>query len=203
MEETIRGKFKAYAHFAFVIPDNRAEIGWDFYINKDNYKDAVDGDRVEIRVLAKQKWKKPEAKVLRVLNGTVHNGQKFIEGVYSGGDGNFGFIDVEGRPKGVFVYGDKKNGARDGDFVKAEVIMFKGKEEAIVVKILETTDQAKLIQGTYRDNERFGFVVPDDNSGDIFIAGSRKNGAEHGDEVLVKIIKTRGKSPEGVIEKVL
>ncbi len=81
--------------------------------------------------------------------------------------------------------------------------MFKGKEEAIVQKILESTSEAKLIQGTFRDNERFGFVVPDDNSGDIFIAGSRKNGAEQWDEVLVKIIKTRGKNPEGVIEKVL
>jgi hypothetical protein len=46
-------------------------------------------------------------------------------------------------------------------------------------------------------------VLPNDNSGDIFIAGSRKNGAEDGDEVEVKIIKRNGKNPEGVIERIL
>jgi hypothetical protein len=34
------------------------------------------------------------------------------------------------------VYGLKKNGARDGDKVRAEVSDFNGKPEAIVVEIL-------------------------------------------------------------------
>jgi hypothetical protein len=46
-------------------------------------------------------------------------------------------------------------------------------------------------------------VQPDDKSGDIFIAGSRKGYAVNGDKVEVKIIKRGGKNPEGLILQVL
>lgn len=202
MLESFKWKFQKHTHFGFVIPDNRDEFWGDFFVNKNNMKDAQDGDKVEARPLKNFKGKKPEAKILQVLTGKPKNPKKIVEWVYSGWDGNFGFVDVPGQEKGFFVYGNKKNGARDGDKVQAEVIKFKGKDEAIVLKVLEQ-EKVELIQGTFRDNERFGFVVPDDNSGDIFIAWSRKNGAEEWDEVLVKIIKTTGKNPEGVIDRVL
>jgi exoribonuclease R len=46
-------------------------------------------------------------------------------------------------------------------------------------------------------------VKPDDKSGDIFIAGSRKGYAQDGDRVEVQIIKRGGKNPEGKITQVL
>ncbi|MCP4523146.1 MAG: hypothetical protein GY828_02910 [Candidatus Gracilibacteria bacterium] len=204
MEDIIKGKFQSHAHFGFFIPDEREEFGGDFFIHKDNCKDAKDGDRVEARPLKNSKGKKPEAKIITVLTGkpkAAPQKNEIIEGVYSGGDGNFGFIDVEGLEKGYFVYGNKRNGARDGDNVKAELIDFKGKKEAIVIEVLGGEHTA--LEGEYRDNGKFGFVLPHDNSGDIFIAGSRKNGAIDGDDVVVKIIKRKGKNPEGVIERII
>gem|GEM_PF-6474688 len=39
------------------------------------------------------------------------------------------------------MYGKKKNGAKDGDSVRADIVEYNGKEEGIVVEILsgETT----------------------------------------------------------------
>jgi len=126
---------------------------------------------------------------------------KIVEGIYSGWDGNFWFIDVEGQTQGYFVYGKKKNWAQDWDKVQAEVVEFKGKDEAIVIKIL--WQEEELLEWVFKDNDRFGFVLPDDRSSDIFIAGSRKWEAQDRDRVEVKIIKRGGKNPEGIITKVL
>ena len=211
MEDLVRGKFQKNAHFGFVIPDDREDHGGDYFIHADNMKDAEDGNIVECRPLKNFKGKKPEAKIINVITGrsaqkaasAQQNSavKKIVEGIYSGGDGNFGFIDIEGQEKGFFVYGNKRNGARDGDSVKAEIIEFKGKDEAIVIEVTGWSEE--ILIGEYRDNVKFGFVLPNDNSGDIFIAGSRKNGAIDGDEVEVKIIKRNGKNPEGVIERIL
>lgn len=205
MEDLVKGKFQRNAHFGFVIPDDREAYGWDFFIHKDNIKDAEDGDIVECRPLKNYKGKKPEAKIINIIKWRAAQRaasvKKIVEGIYSGGDGNFGFIDIEGQEKGFFVYGNKRNGARDGDSVRAEIVEFKGKDEAVVIEVLGWAEE--FLVWEYRDNGRFGFVLPDDNSGDIFIAGSRKNGAEDGDEVEVKIIKRGWKNPEGVIERIL
>jgi hypothetical protein len=64
------------------------------------------------------------------------------------------------------------------------------------------TSEEKLIW-TYKDNEKFWFVLPDDKSWDIFIAGSRKAWAVDWNKVEVKIIKRWGKNPEGVILKII
>jgi exoribonuclease R len=205
MEALVVGKFQKNAHFGFVIPEDRDDQGGDFFVHADNMKGAEDGDKVECRPLKNYKGKKPEAKIINVLNGKAAQRaasvKKIVEGIYSGGDGNFGFIDVEGQDKWFFVYGNKRNGAKDGDNVKAEIIEFKWKDEAIVIEVVSSSQE--MLVGEYRDNGKFGFVLPDDNSGDIFIAGGRKNWAEDGDEVEVKIIKRGGKNPEGVIERVL
>ena len=203
MEEAIRGKFQEHAHYWFVIPDDREEFGWDFFVNKDNMKWAKTWDRVEARPMKYAKWKKPEAKVLRVLTNLQPKVAKkeIIEGTYSWWDGNFGFIDIEGWENGYFVYGKKKNWARDGDRVKAELVDFKWKKEAIVIDILESDEE--LLVWAYKDNEKFGFVLPDDRSSDIFIAGSRKLFAVTGDRVEVQIIKRGGKNPEWVIKRIL
>lgn len=204
-KEIITGKLQAGVKFGFVIPDDREYFGGDFYVKVGDYNGAVDGSRVEAHQIENAKGKKPEAKIVKVLGARRKEGKEtkkteIIEGIYSGGDGNFGFIDVEGLEKGYFVYGHKKNGAKDGDKVKAELIDFKDKKEAIVLEVYET--KKDIVSGIYRDNGKFGFVVSDDTGEDIFIAGSRKNSAVDGEEVECEIIKTTGRSPEGVIVKI-
>ena len=201
--ELMYGKFQSGDKFGFFIPDERDAFWWDFYVDKSNFWLAQDWDKVEARALKKFNWKKPEAKIITAYWRTAQKNQsKFVEWIYSGWDWNFGFIDVEGQEKWFFVYGLKKNWAKDGDKVKAEIVDFKWKKEAIVVKILDSEEE--LVNWVYKDNEKFGFVLPDDKSqNDIFIAWSRKNWASNLDKVEVQIIKRGGKNPEWVIKRIL
>jgi len=202
MKEVIEWKFQGGENFGFVIPDDREYYGGDFYVTKSNFNGAVTGNRVKAHQVVNSKGKKPEAKIVEVISKRKKvEKQEFVEGIYSGGDGNFWFIDVPGQEKGYFVYGLKKNGARDGDKVRAELVDFKGKKEAIVVDILEK--ELELVEWTYQDANRFGFVIQDDKKEDIFIAGSRKNNAKDGDRVTCEIIKRGWKNPEGVIREIL
>lgn len=204
--DTIIWKFQGGSNFGFFIPDDRDLYGWDFYVNKKNFKGANDGDKVEARELKYTKWKKPEVKIINVLIGENEVKKKdikkeYVEWIYSGWDWNFGFIDVEWMEKWFFVYWNKKGEAKDWDRVKAEIIDFKWKKEAIVMKVYET--KKEVIIWKYKDNDRFWFVVAEDWSKDIFIAGSRKAWAKNWDNVEVEIIKEWGKNPEGVIIKIL
>ena len=196
--------------FWFVIPDDREYWGGDFFVHKNNFAGAIDGKRVAAEVMDRVSGKKPEAKIIEVFSGknkeedfwkTKREIKEVVEGIYSWWDGNFGFVDVQGKENGYFVYGLKKNGARDGDKVRAEVYEFKGKDEAIVIEVLG--NDMELLEWQYSDNDKFGFVKPDDRSGDIFIAGSRKWYALDWDRVEVQIIKRGGKNPEGKITQVL
>ena len=201
--ELMYGKFQAWDKFWFFIPENRDEYGWDFYVSKENFGLAQDWDKVEARELKKFHGKKPEAKIITAYWRTPQKNQaKFVEWIYSGWDGNFWFVDVEWQEKWYFVYGLKKNWAKDGDKVKAEIVDFKGKKEAIVVKILSTEEE--IITWRFQDRDRFGFVIPDEwKNNDIFIAWGRKNWAKDGEMVEVKIIKRWGKNPEWVIKRII
>ena len=79
------------------------------------------------------------------------------------------------------------------------------KREGEVVEIIERANNT--IIGVYEDSKNFGFVVPEDTRlhQDIFISKKDKNGANHGDVVIVKITKwpEGRRSPEGVIKEVL
>lgn len=201
--ELMYWKFQGGENFGFFIPDDREFYEWDFYVDKENFWLAQDWDKVEARELKKFKWKKPEAKIITAYGRTPQKNQaKFVEGIYSWWDGNFGFIDVEGKEKWFFVYGKKKNGAKDGDKVKAEIVDFKWQKEAIVVKIFETEDE--LVIWRFKDSDKFWFVIPDEGkNNDIFIAWSRKNWAKNWETVEVKIIKRGWKNPEWLIVRIV
>lgn len=205
----ILGKFQCKkGDFGFVIPDDRSEWGWDFFVHQKNFCGAEDGQRVAAEILDRNSGKKPEAKVVEVFGSKKqeaakkYEAVKVIEGIYSGGRGDFGFVDVEWEEQGYFVYGLKKNGAKEWDLVRADVKMYNGKEEAIVTEIMGIED-FEIKTGIFSDNDSFGFVKPDDKTDDVFIAGFRKADAKNGSKVEVKIIKKWGRRPEGVIVKVL
>ncbi len=202
VNELMVWKFQGGDKFGFFIPDDREYYGGDFYISKENIWEAKDWDKVEARELKVSKWKKPEAKIISVKWKKINSKKEIVEWIYSWWDGNYWFIDVEWLEKWYFVYGDKKAWAKDWDKVRAELVDFKWKKEAIVLEIMESEEE--IVVWTYKDNDRFGFVLPDSKkSGDIFIAWSRKNWALDWDTVEVKIIKRWGKNPEGVIKRII
>lgn len=195
-------KFQWGGSFGFFIPDDREKYGGDFYVHKDNFKEAKNWDRVEAREMKYTKWKKPEAKIISVIkNKQIHSKTEFVEWIYSGWDGNFGFIDIEWNDKWYFVYWNKKNWAKDGDKVKAELVDFKGRKEAIILEILGSEEE--IVIWKYKDSDKFWFVIPENKTWDIFIAGSRKAWAVDWNKVEVKIIKRWWKNPEGVILRVV
>lgn len=191
--------------FWFVIPEDRDYYWGDFFVSKKHFNWAKDWDKVEAEELEKSTWKKPEARVLKVI--TWKNSIKkpkilrIIEWIYSWWKWNFWFIDIVWEEKWIFVYWNNKKTALDWDKVKAEVIDFKDKEEAIVIEVL--WQEEEILVWEYKDNDRFWFVLPDDKSGDVFIAWSRKWEAVDWDTVEVKIIKRWWKNPEWVIVRVL
>ncbi len=209
-KEIITGRLECKTgKFWFFIPNERSYYGGDFFVTNKNFGWAKHWDKVKVEVLSNAKWKKPEARVIQVLTGKSQaeinapkrEVLKVVEWIYSGWDGNFWFVDVPGQEKWFFVYGKKKNWARDGDKVRAEIVKYNWKEEAIVIKIFDQEEE--ILEWVYTDNDRFGFVLPDDRSDDIFIAGSRKWEAQHRDKVRVKIIKRWWKNPEWLILEVL
>jgi len=199
--EIITWKFQWWENFWFVIPEDRDYYWGDFFVKRSNFWLAADWDKVEA-IEIKSDWKKPEVKITKVFWKTAVPKAKFIEWIYSRWDGNFGFIDVEWQEKWFFVYGDKRNGATDGDKVKAEVVEFKWKKEAIVVKVFES--EYETVIGRFKDSDRFGFVIPNEGkNNDIFIAGPRKNWAKDWEMVEAKIVKKWWKNREGFIVKIL
>ena len=191
--------------FRFVIPDDRADWGGDFFVHQKNFHGAEDGQRVRAEVMERDSGKKPEAKIIEVLSWKNKKPErevvKVVEGIFSGGNGDFWFVDVPGQDQWYFCYGLKKNGAKDGDKVRAEIKKYNGKDEAIVVEILEETGE--VLEGTYSDNDTFGFVKIAGSKDDIFIPGSKKMEAQTGDKVRVRIIKEGGRRREGIIEEII
>jgi len=211
-EERILGKFQCKkGDFGFVIPDEREYWGWDFFVHQKNFGWAEDGQRVAAEMMDRASGKKPEARIVEVFwskkaeakkaEAKKYEALKVVEGVYSGWNGDFWFVDVPWVDQWYFCYGLKRNGAIDGDRVKADIKKYNGKEEAIVTEILPPMTQ--IITWVYLDNDTFGFVKPDDKSGDIFIAGSRKWEAKTKDKVEVHIIKEGGRRREGIISAIL
>lgn len=121
----------------------------------------------------------------------------------------FGFLipEKEGE-KDVFIPASAMNGAMNGDKILVQVTREDKngkKREGEVVQVIERGN--KKIIGVYEDSRNFGFVVAEDTriNQDIFVSKKDKNGAEHGDVVVVEITKwpEKRRSPEGVVVEVL
>lgn len=211
--ERILGKFQCKKwDFWFLIPDERDYWGWDFFVHQKNFHGAEDGQRVAGHIMDRPSGKKPEAKIVEVFTSRKdelkkeeakkYKPHKTVEWVFSGWNGDFWFIDVPGIEEWFFCYWLKKNGAKDGDRVRADIKKYNWKDEAIVIEILPSTTD-NVVVWIFTDNDTFGFVKPDEKSSDIFIAWSRKWEAKTWDKVEVKIIKEGGRRPEGIIVRII
>ena len=116
---------------------------------------------------------------------------------------DFGFIDVEWKEKWYFVFWRNSLNAIPWDKVLAIVKLFKGKEEAIVKKIIERRKDP--IVWIYKDNWKYGFVIPNNPcfKKDIFIPWSKSYRAKEWEIVVVNILKWEWRNPEWNIIKVL
>ena len=81
--------------------------------------------------------------------------------------------------------------------------------DGLIVKIkrgrIGLPDKANLVVGRLISGKNgYGFVVPDDKSEDIYIRSDNMANAFHGDQVVVRVLKTRrGPAREGNIIKIL
>ncbi len=65
--ETVVGTFERSSNFAFVLPDD-SRISQDFFINKNDFGGAKDGDKVVVKVtLWPEKRRNPEGKIIEVI----------------------------------------------------------------------------------------------------------------------------------------
>lgn len=202
---TKTGFFQKFKDFGFILPEEREENERDYFVSDKNMGTTPNHARVEFLPLPATTGKKQEARIIRILPEIKKESpKKYVQWIFSyGKDGLYGFIDVEGMKKWLFVYGKNTLNACDGDLVKAEVKTFQKKTEAVVVEIL--TNEDEIVQGIYTDHKTFGFVTVQngDSKEDIFIPWLRKNGAQTGDKVEVNILKRSGKNPEGAIRYVI
>ncbi len=166
-----------------------------------------------------------EFKILKIKGDKYKiSKKKYIEGVYRKNQKGFGFVkpiseNTENRNNKEEVeeiYISKKDSlnALNGDIVivqpDKEIKMFgnnkeKKRLEGKVVKILK--HEKDEVVGLFKQNEKFGFVVPDDKSfgTDIFIPKRNFGKARDNHKVVVKIEKypSKGKNAEGRIIEVL
>jgi len=131
--------------------------------------------------------------------------QNIIEWIFSQWKGDFWFIDVEWVEKWFFVYSHNKNSALDGDKVSASVKVFKWREEAVIIKIIERKVDLIVWEYIPGKNNNFGFVIPNNPNvkNDIFVPGKFSMDAKAWDIVWVLVIKWEWKNPEWVIKQII
>ena len=126
--------------------------------------------------------------------------------------GDFGFVDVEGETKGYYVHWFNKKDALPGDKVMADLKSFRGKDEAVITKVVERSDKIFIWHfQAWKKNPSwnwfsFGFVVIRDQNfkTDIFVPGKYIKHSENWDLVWVKIISWENKkNPKWEIVEVL
>lgn len=120
----------------------------------------------------------------------------------------FGFVEIDGREKDLYIPENFTGGAFHKDIVKVALLSGgSGKrEEAQVVEIIERG--TKHIVGIYdKANKNYGFVIPDNAkiTDDIFVPMERSKGAVTGHKVVCEITDygKNNRKPEGKIIEIL
>lgn len=133
----------------------------------------------------------------------IEKNKQTIVWIYSQWKWDFWFVDVEWQNKWYFVFSGNKNWALDWDKVEASVKVFKNKEEAVILKVIERKQE--LIVWEYISNKGFGFVVPRNKliKNHIFVPGKKSMDAKTGDIVWVLVTNWNWKNPEWRIKEIL
>ncbi len=119
----------------------------------------------------------------------------------------FGFVRME-EGGDVFVAKDDMLGAMNGDLVEVDMLppyLWTRSKEGIITRVLERNTSE--VVGTFQNNRKFGFVIPDDKklTEDIYIKKDFFRGAQDGDKVVAKITKypEKNSGAEGKITEIV
>lgn len=197
--------FEKSKWYWFVVPNDKKNHNWDYYISEKNFFWAKDWDLVEIEILKTNKGKSKEAKIINILNKGKKENLETIIWIYSQAkDWQYWFVDVIDLPKGYFVHPKNKLTAMDWDTVEAFVKDFNWRQEAEIIRVLER--KKWLIVWVYQQSKgNFWFVIPKNENikNDIFVASTNAFWAHSGDIVWVEITKFTAKNPEWVIKEII
>lgn len=197
--------FEKSKWYWFVVPNDKKNYNWDYYISEKNFFWAKDWDLVEIEILRTNKGKSKEAKIINILNKGKKENLETIIWIYSQAkDWQYWFVDVIDLPKGYFVHPKNKLTAMDWDTVEAFVKDFNWRQEAEIIRVLER--KKWLIVWVYQQSKgNFWFVIPKNENikNDIFVASTNAFWAHSGDIVWVEITKFTAKNPEWVIKEII
>ena len=197
--------FEKSKWYWFVVPNDKKNYNWDYYISEKNFFWAKDWDLVEIEILKTNKGKSKEAKIINILNKGKKENLETIIWIYSQAkDWQYWFVDVIDLPKGYFVHPKNKLTAMDWDTVEAFVKDFNLRQEAEIIRVLER--KKWLIVWVYQQSKgNFWFVIPKNENikNDIFVASTNAFWAHSGDIVWVEITKFTAKNPEWVIKEII
>lgn len=197
--------FEKSKWYWFVVPNDKKNYNWDYYISEKNFFWAKDWDLVEIEILKTNKGKSKEAKIINILNKGKKENLETIIWIYSQAkDWQYWFVDVIDLPKWYFVHPKNKLTAMDWDTVEAFVKDFNWRQEAEIIRVLER--KKWLIVWVYQQSKgNFWFVIPKNENikNDIFVASTNAFWAHSGDIVWVEITKFTAKNPEWVIKEII
>ena len=132
---------------------------------------------------------------------------ELIQGKYIAHEKGFGFVQIEGEEKDVFISKRDRKNAMNNDEVLIKILPTKHgqSKEGKIVKILNR--DIKTVVGTFQKSRNFGFVIADDKRipDDIFISKSKCGRAKTNQKVVVEITKypENGKKAEGKIVEIL
>ncbi|HEX5001160.1 MAG TPA: ribonuclease R [Bacteroidia bacterium] len=131
----------------------------------------------------------------------------FVEGVIEITTKGTAFVMNENFDEDIFIAPRNTLNALNGDTVKIQLFAVReGKrKEGEVVEVLQRSKSE--FAGTLQVLPKYAFLVPDSNRmpADIFIPGSKLNGAAHGQKVVVKITDwpVDAKNPQGEVVEIL
>ncbi len=124
---------------------------------------------------------------------TKNKKNKTLIGIIKMTSRGFAFVEVEDRPKDIYIHRNNINGAMHDDQVRVRLSTeFSHKngsrEEGIVVEVLKR--ETEEVIGVFEKNKGFAFVVPkNEKKSDVFISRTNTSGAKTGDLVVAKITK--------------
>ena len=145
--------------YGFVLPE---EGGVDIYVHGRNFRDAMHGDRVVVRVDRVKSPGKKEGAIVRVLE----RAHKTVVGKYEAGR-RFGYVvPVEERIfHDIYVSSGNEGGAEDGDIVVVEITEYPTKSrnpEGVVIQVIGSPDDPEVEIQTIIANHGLAVQFPEE-----------------------------------------
>ncbi len=148
---------------------------------------------------------KKEGKVKVVKGKFLWEEEEVVKGRVIPYPGGFGFLEVEGREKDIYIPPFELQKVMGGDVVRARVVEFRGKKEIRIERVLKRARQE--IVGKIRKEEEGCFLEPLDENVHLSFLLSRKDcsSLEEGTVVVAKITVFPGQKapPRAKVKEIL